>query len=286
MEYGAAVSGEDVQVEKLVPLHERKPIKRGYTKILSSIRAVGLIEPLCVYPDGEKFVILDGYLRYLACQELGIATVPCIILPTKEAYTCNRMVNHLSPVQESRMINESLGTVEEDTIANALGLVSIRHRMKQKLLSQLHPQVVEAYDKKSLPLRVCSDELTFVKPEYQVVILKEMQKTGDYSRAHARTLILRAPDDMRNNSKRSISPWIRGSEQKKELAVKLGEVEKRYDFYSGLYRQYVTDLLKLCIYVRQLVSNRRIAAYMKSRHPEMLERFHEIVFESEGKKTS
>jgi hypothetical protein len=272
--------GDDVLVEKLVPLHERKPIKRGYTKILSSIRAVGLIEPLCVYPEGEKFVILDGYLRYLACQELGIATVPCIILPTKEAYTCNRMVNHLSPVQESRMINESLGTVEEDAIANALGLVSIRHRMKQKLLTQLHPQVVEAYDKKNLPLRVCSDELTFVKPEYQVVILKEMQKTGDYSRAHAST------DEVRNNSKRSISPWIRGSEQKKELAVKLGEVEKRYDFYSGLYRQYVTDLLKLCIYVRQLVSNRRIAAYMKSRHPEMLERFQEIVFESEGKKPS
>ena len=64
----------------------------------------------------------------------------------------------------------------------------------------------------------------------------------------------------------------------------LGEVEKRYDFYSGLYRQYVTDLLKLCIYVRQLISNRRIAAYMKSRHPEMLERFSEIVFETEGKK--
>lgn len=284
MDKGAGVKGEDVAVEMLVPLHERKAHPRGYHRLLSSIKAVGIIEPLCVYEEAGKYVILDGFLRYQACLKLGISTVPCLILPTKEAYTCNRMVNHLSPVQESRMLNQSLGTVEEETIAKALGLVSIRHRIKDKLLSQLHPQVVDAYDKKGLPLRVCAEEMTFVKPEYQAVVLKEMQKTGDFSAAHARTLIMRAPDEMRNEKKRAISPWIRGSEQKKELTAKLGEVEKRYEFYAGLYRQYVTDLLKLCIYVRQLISSKRILAYMKAHHPEMLDRFQEIIFETEGKK--
>jgi len=35
----------------------------------------------------------------------------------------------------------------------------------------------------------------------------------------------------------------------------------------------MTDLLKLCIYVRRLITNERVAAYMQKRHPELLERF-------------
>ena len=286
MERGAGVRGEDVPTEKLVPLHERRADKRGYSKLLASIRALGLIEPLCVYEENGKYTILDGYLRYRACLELGIATVPCLILPTKEAYTCNRMVNHLSPVQENRMIKQSLGTLEMETIAKTLGLVSIKHRVKERLLRQLHPKVIDAFDEKSIPLRKCARELTFVKPEYQEVILKDMEKAGDFSPAFARTLILRAPESMRNVKGGKKDPWNRGVEQKKELADKLKQVDQQYDFYSGLYRQYVADLLKLCIYVRKLLSQECIAAYVKSHHPEILERFEEIVFEKEAEKTT
>jgi hypothetical protein len=284
MEKGTGVKGVDVPLEKLVPLHERQAGKKGYNKIRASIKALGLIEPLCVYEEGERYVILDGFLRYQACRELGIATVPCLILPTKEAYTCNRMVNHLSPLQESRMINQSLGTLDEDTIARALGTVSIRHRLKVGLVKKLHPDVVKAFDKKLLSLRLCADEFTHVQPEHQATILREMEKAGDYSTALARTLVLRTPEEMRILEGRRNTPWNRDTRQRKALTTKLEEAEQRHEFYTGLYRQYVADLLKLSIYVRRVITNKRLLGYMKAHHPDLLERFQEIIFETVGRK--
>jgi ParB family chromosome partitioning protein len=281
---GAGVRGEDIAIGRLVPLHTRSANPRGYGRILASMKTVGLVEPLCVFEEGNEFIILDGYLRYQACRELGIETVPCLILPIKEAYTCNRMVNHLSAVQEHRMLRQSLSTLKEDVIAKTLGLASIKHRLKSKLLSKLHKDVIAAFDNKSIPLRLSAEELTFVKPEYQAIILKEMEREGDYSAAFVRTLILRAPDDMKTESGGRKSPWRRNPAQRKALTAKLEEVEKRFEFYAGLYRQYVTDLLKLCVYVRRLVTNRRVAAHLKERHPAILQQFEEIIFETEGKK--
>ena len=283
MDKGAGVKGEDVPIDNLVPLQKRKAKNQGYRKILASIKAIGLIEPLCVFEENGRFVILDGYLRYRACRELGVATVPCLILPTKEAYTPNRMVNHLSAKQEKRMLKQSLETIDEKTLSKALGLASIKQRLKRN--RQLHPEVVAALDQECIPpgLGTCARELRYVKPEYQPVILKEMEKTGDFSPAYARTLILRAPDSMKNPKGTSKAPWNRRAEQKKELASKLEEAGRRYDFYADLYRQYVADLLKLCMYVRKLITNPPIASYMRSHHPELFGRFQEIIFETEGK---
>src|SRR5258708_13906939 len=149
MDKGAGVKGEDVPVEQLRPLHERTVRKGSFQKLRASIEAVGLIEPLVVYREEGHFLILDGFLRYKACLELGVKAIPCLLLPTKEAYTCNRMVNHLSAVQENRMLTKSLGTLDEETIASALGLVSIRHRVKGALLKKLHPEVIKAFDEKN-----------------------------------------------------------------------------------------------------------------------------------------
>lgn len=280
MDQGAGLTGVDVPIENLVPLHERSAHEGGYKKILASVRAIGLIEPLQVYPEGEKYVILDGTLRYRACLELKIPVVPCMIRPTKEAYTYNRMVNHLSPFEGSRMIRQSQGTLDPGTIAKTLGLASIKHRMIENLRAKLHPDIIQAFERRSVPLRFSARELAFVKPEYQEVILRELEKTGEFSPAFIRALVLRAPEPMRVLTGKRKNPWNRGVEHKKELAAKLEQVDRQHDFYTKLYRDYVTDLLKLCIYVRKLVNEKRIRAFIEARHPEILKQFEEIIFES------
>ena len=52
--------GLDVPLIRLRPLRDRKITKREFDRILSSIKAVGLLEPLVVYPEGDDYVILDG----------------------------------------------------------------------------------------------------------------------------------------------------------------------------------------------------------------------------------
>jgi len=124
------VDGVDIPIEKLIPLNERTinlKTNRGFNKIVSSITTIGLIEPLCVYRENGHYVILDGFLRFKACQQLGIQKIPCIAYPTKEAYTFNRMVNRLSPYQESRMLRKSLESIAPSTIEQVLGLKSLKY---------------------------------------------------------------------------------------------------------------------------------------------------------------
>ena len=158
--------GLDIPIIRLRPLRERKVPKRAYDKILASIKAIGLLEPLVVYPEGDDYVILDGAQRYRALQELGVEVVPCILGQRRETFTSDRMVNQVSPMQESRMIAKSLTELDEQTISATLGLGRIGHRIKKLLLKQLHPDVALAFDQCKIG-RTCAQELTYVKPQRQ-----------------------------------------------------------------------------------------------------------------------
>ena len=126
-------------------------------------------------------------------------------------------------------------------------------------------------------------ELTFVKPDRQQEILGTMEKNGDFSSAYVRTQVLRTPANQ-CRKKRKIKPWAEGDKKKQELVKKLDQAEERYDFYSGLYRQYVSDLLKMCIYVRKMLANVTIHKNLAENQAEMLDRFKTILFEVDGKK--
>ena len=57
--------------------------------------------------------------------DMGVETIPCIIWKEKDGFTPDRMVNRLSPTQEVRMIKQSLGELDEQTIAKALAVNNI-----------------------------------------------------------------------------------------------------------------------------------------------------------------
>lgn len=275
------MNGKDIDIHALVPLKEREidfSKNRGYKKILSSINAIGLIEPLCVYRENGGYVILDGFLRYKALQQLGAQSAPCIIYSTREAYTFNRMINKLSAVQESRMLRESLKTIDQGTIADVFGLKSIQYHLGTDMLNQLDQIIISAIDGERLSRR-CANELTYVKKSRQVEILREMEKCQDYSISFARAMVIKTPSDMRNSAKKDKKPWQDHSDRKQQLVNKLEAVQKRYDFHTQLYRQYSEDLLKLYFYVRKLITNTKIRNYLDINYPEILVRFQKIVFE-------
>jgi hypothetical protein len=272
----------DIPIIRLRPLRERTISKRDYDRIAASIKAVGLLEPLVVYPEGEDYLILDGVQRYRILLEMGIEVVPCILGKEREAFTCNRMVNRLSPLQEHRMIKTSLDKkLDEQTIANALGTAGIGHRLKEALLSQLHPDVAAAFDAGTLS-RSCTREFTHVKPARQREILSAMEGYNDYSTAFARTLVLKTAPNMRETRRRKTNPWDKKTQKKNDLIKKLAEAEERHDFYSRLYKQYTVDLLRIAIYARSLITNVRLRAYMDEHYPEIVARFETIIADARG----
>jgi hypothetical protein len=47
--------------------------------LASSIRAMGVLEPLLVRQDGRRFVVISGVKRLLASRAAGLRTVPCLV---------------------------------------------------------------------------------------------------------------------------------------------------------------------------------------------------------------
>lgn len=277
---GKPVHGKDIPIVKLVPRHERQAKPKQRKRIEASLRAVGLIEPLIVYPHGENYEILDGCLRYQIFLDMGVETVPCLIWHEREAFTGNRMVNRLSAAQEMRMLRNSLGELDEKTIANSLGMAGIAHRLNASLLKKLEPKVAKAFEAGKMNLQ-CAKELTHVKAERQAEILNLMESCNDYSATFARGLVLKTPVAKRAKRNGAKTPWTQADEKKNDLLKRLQEAEQQQDFYSGLYRQYTTNLLKLVIYVRSLVANEKVKAYLQEHHPQELEAFEEIINSTE-----
>lgn len=279
------VDGIDVAVESLKPLNERPNINtekhRGYRRIISSMRKVGLIEPLCIYREGDSCIILDGYLRWLACTEMGYETVPCILYKDKEAYTYNRMVNNLSGFQEMKMMRKSLESLDEQTIADTFGLKNIRYRLAPTLVQQLHPSVAQAFEKELMG-KTAALEMLCVKPERQAVMLREMKRVNDFTPAFIRALILKTPPELREpnrNPRRNRKKQER--DKRLELVDRLEEAEKQHEFYTGLYRQYTADLLKISLYARKLITTPAVREYFETQHPSAFGDISEIVMESQ-----
>ena len=75
---------------------------RSYSQVLSSIKAIGLIEAPVVMADGKNagtWFLLDGHLRLEALKELGIAEVECLLASEDDTYTYNKRVNRIPPIQ-------------------------------------------------------------------------------------------------------------------------------------------------------------------------------------------
>jgi len=280
MERPFKVKGMDIPIVKLTPIRKRSVSAKSYTKLLSNLKAVGLIEPLCACKDGDQYFIVDGFIRYQALLELGVQIVPCLILESKDIYTPNRQVNHLSPQQEVKMLRKALQHMDEKTIAHAFGIQALGTRLRMRMRHDLHTSVLEALDTGVISQDV-AQELSYVVHKRQLEILALMRDAKDYSLPFARSQVFRTAVAMRIRSKRR-NPWDKHDDKKRGLVKKLQDVEKHHDFYSGLYRQYSGDLLKLAIYVRQLLNRPRIHSHLATQYPDIFELFESLSKESEG----
>jgi hypothetical protein len=73
-----------------------------------------------------------------------------------------------------------------------------------------------------------------------------------------RALILKIPPELRNPKKNPRKAWSADVTRHRELVGRLEEAEKQQDFYTGLYRQYTADLLKMALYIRKVITTPQI----------------------------
>ncbi len=151
---------------------------------------------MSVYREGNSHVLLDGYLRLKASEELGIDEVPCFIYQSRDSYTFNAMRNELSPLQESKMLKKAISQgVDEKDLAFVLNVQVSQIRQTKRLSDNLIPEARELLDSNHIS-RNTAWQLRRVNEERQLMILKKMEEVGNYNASCAKVLVMKTPEEM------------------------------------------------------------------------------------------
>jgi ParB family chromosome partitioning protein len=185
----------NISIERLTP-NPNQPRKTFYeetiTELAESIREQGLLSPIIVRPDGNKYQIIAGERRYKAAQQAGLKEVPALIRKVSDGEA--RIISLIENIQREdlndidrasalRELKVNLGLPWEK-LAQKLGLTKqrvldlvglldlpeeIKEDIRQKKITEKHGRA----------LRQLLDQAEVLRDVFN--FLKEKKLTGDES---------------------------------------------------------------------------------------------------------
>src|SRR5215469_14501100 len=137
-----------VPISSILPMkHVKTSIKatQKYQQVLASVREVGIIEPLIIFPQKDgSYLLLDGHIRLEVLKQIGETHTRCLISTDDETYTYNRRINRMATIQEHTMILKATRSgVSEERIAKVLRVDVASIRQKRDLLTGVCPEAAE-----------------------------------------------------------------------------------------------------------------------------------------------
>ena len=270
-----------------IPIKELMPSKmapagimttRKFRQIVSSIREIGLIEPLAVIkPDADApgFLLLDGNLRMLALKELGQDTAPCLIAKDFETYTYNHRINRLSTVQEHYMLRRAIDKgVSKERLARAFNVNLSTINSRINLLHGICPKAVELLQDHQFTPDV-TRHLRKMKAARQIEAVELMIASNSITAAHADALLKATPPEQRMDYTPPKPQEPKGDplEQIVRLEREMNQVQEKY---KDAEQNYGSELLNLVVakgYLSKLLGNEAVRAYITRHAPEILEQF-------------
>ncbi len=132
--------------------------------LMQSISEIGLLQPILVAIDGERFEVVFGHRRYLAHKKLGVSTIKAIIRDmTQQEIGIARATENISradltPVEEAstyrNLIDEYGFTLEQVAKKMSKTPGTIKRRMD---LLRMDPMLQKAVHKKQISMTVAEE---------------------------------------------------------------------------------------------------------------------------------
>lgn len=113
----------------LIDPHPDNPRKNigDVNDLAASIKTNGLLTPLSVVPNGERYRVIAGHRRLAACKQAGIVAVPCFVLQLGPLQQLEAMVTENCQREQLTVLEEA------DAIQGMLDLgattASVAHRL-------------------------------------------------------------------------------------------------------------------------------------------------------------
>lgn len=275
--------GVTLSLSAIHPIRQIKPTDFAWGKykaILASIREVGVIEPLVVFPQkGTRgvYFLMDGHMRLKALLELGDKDAFCLIAKDDDPFTYNDKVNRLSLIQEHAMIMRAIDQgVTPAQIAKALDIDVSRITSNLNLLEGIHPDAVELLKDKPITTQAIRI-FKKAKAVRQIDMAQLMVTANNFARAYAEALIIGTPaDQLASSSKTKVVRGIPHDEivrMEKEMET----LERDYKLHQDQFGENSLQLNAAQRYVKRLLENAKIKRFLTQRYADLLDEFQELV---------
>ena len=269
-------------LENISPLRQIKDLDKGimrYKKILASIKEVGLVEPLVVYPQKDapgKYLLKNGHLRYVALKELGEKSADCIIATDDECYTYNARVSRLPPIQEHRMIVKAVNDgVSPERLAAALNMPLHVVKASMNLLNGIHEQASDLLKDKNISPRAIQ-LLKRVNGMRQIEIADLMVKHNNFFTGYAEALVLGTVKDQMVKPDEPKKKKGMSAEDIARMESEMESLERDLKAVTDNYMENMFTLQTAQTYIKNLLKNAKIVRYLNANHAEIYSEFETI----------
>jgi hypothetical protein len=276
----------ELPLEAVLPVRNIKnPLNlKRYRAILSSMREVGMVEPLVVHPQRDKpdtYLLLDGHLRLHGLKALGKTKAECIISTDDESFTYNARINRLPPIQCHKMIVKAIRNgVKPQRIAGALDMPMATVRGLITLLDGINEEAADLLKDKSISPKTIRlfKKVTGLR---QIEIAELMVSANNFGVGYAEALIVGTPKDQLVNP---AAPKEKAGLTAEEVAKMEREMESLERDFKAVEASYTENLMSLTLargYIKKLLENTKVARLLKANHADICGEF-EMIAGAEG----
>ena len=208
---------KDIPLEKI---DEPKDVLRmdidpaGIEELAQSISEITLLQPILVAVDGERFELVFGHRRYLACKKLELSSIRSIVrVMTREEIGVARATENigrkdLTPIEEANtyfnLINTYGLTLEQ--VAQKMGKSAGTVKRRMDLL-KMPPQLQKAVHSKSISISVAEELWTIADMtdlDYYLTYALDGGCTKEVARSWAK--------DWKDKKRREENPGVEGAQ--------------------------------------------------------------------------
>jgi ParB-like chromosome segregation protein Spo0J len=262
---------------KTITVEMKRSVK--YHCIVASVRELGIIEPLVVYPDNgntENYMLLDGHIRLEVLKDLGQDTVECLVALDDEAFTYNHKVNRLSAIQEHFMIIRAIKHgVPEERIAKSLNVDLANIRRKRDMLDGICPEAVQLMKDKRTATGALR-EMKKVKAMRQIEMAELMIASQNFSVAYAKCLYAATPADQLVEAGKPKEVGGLTATEMSRMEHELESLSQDFKLIEDTHGRNVLNLVLVVSYLKRLLDNAGVVRYLSRSYPEILTEFQKV----------
>jgi hypothetical protein len=257
----------------------KSKLSAKYKCIEASIRELGLIEPIVVFPQSDSsgnFMLLDGHLRVEVLRELGKTAAKCLVSTDDEAFTYNHKVNRLSAMQEHFMITRAIKSgVSESRIAKTLNVDVARIRHKRDLLEGICPEAVQLLQEKDVAAKSVR-ELRKVRAMRQIEIAELMCATHNFSVNYAKCLVAATAQDhlVESAGTKDVSGLTADDIARMERESE--NIARDFKILEESHGRNVLNLVVVGGFLRKLVGNSCVFQFLSENYAELLSELQKL----------